>query len=490
MFKQSQKIKKWARADYARTIALFALHTAILFLIFVFAAFIESNYDFSAMLGLVFSSQNIEITIYIVIALVLASVGMFLYFYSEHRDFIRFGKNVNLLFIIVEISIVVMYLVGHFISVYARPFALCALLALLLINRRTAIFLNTVVCILMFMADIFVANSFAGNVQYYSALVICYTTSLFAIYLVYGLRSRLLVFVMGFAIAVPVIICCISLEFSDFVVAPTKYILFGLTSGLLSVTLMMALLPFFEKIFSVITDYRLAEITDHKSTLIKELISHAPGTFNHSLVVSTLAESCANAIGENALLARACAYYHDIGKLKQPQFFTENQQGYNPHNELSPELSTDIIRSHAKDGYDLILKYHLPQMLADVALQHHGTLPIRYFYVKALKYTEGELDIANYSYPGPKPQSKIAAIIMIADGAEAKVRTLSDRSHPKVDAAVREIIEERMNFDQFSECELTMRDIDIIRATITNSLAGVYHDRVAYPKLKFGGNKN
>ena len=128
----------------------------------------------------------------------------------------------------------------------------------------------------------------------------------------------------------------------------------------------------------------------------------------------------------------------------------------------------------------------MPQILADVAQQHHGTLPIRYFYAKAMKYTEGELDIENFSYPGPRPQTKIAAIIMIADGCEAKVRTLTDRSHEKVDAAVREIIEERMDLGQFDECDITMADLDIIRKTITNSLAGVYHDRVEYPKLRIG----
>ena len=162
-----------------------------------------------------------------------------------------------------------------------------------------------------------------------------------------------------------------------------------------------------------------------------------------------MAESCATAIGENPLLARACAYYHDVGKLKNPEFFTENQTGRNLHDELTPELSTEIIRSHAKDGYDIILKYHLPKILADVAIQHHGTLPIRYFYVKATKYTDGDLDIAKFSYAGPKPQTKIAAIIMIADGCEAKVRTLKDRTADKVEQAVRDIIEERMSFGQF-----------------------------------------
>ena len=485
MFKQSKKVKPWSKADYGKTISFFAIHTTILFIIFLLASYVKSDYNFVASMSVLFSSDKIYTTLYIAIALILTNVGMYLYFFSEHRDFLREIKNINMTFIILEVSIVIMFFVGEYLSVYARPFALCALLVLLLIDRRTAIFMNTVLCLLMFMLDIFLAETFT-SMQLYSALIICYTSSLFAIYLVYGLRSRLTVFLMGFVIAVPVTACCICLEFTNFLKMPINYILYGLTSGILSVVLMMALLPFFEKIFAVVTDYRLAEITDHKSTLIKRLIAQAPGTFNHSLVVSTLAESCANAIGENALLARACAYYHDIGKLKNPEMFTENQNGFNPHNELSPELSTDIIRAHTKDGYNLIKKYHLPQILADVALQHHGTLSIRYFYDKALKFTEGELDIENFSYPGPKPQTKIAAIIMIADGAEAKVRTLPDRSHAKVDAAVREIIEERMNFDQFSECEITFKDIDIIRATITNSLAGVYHDRVEYPKLKYG----
>ncbi|MBO4262772.1 MAG: HDIG domain-containing protein, partial [Clostridia bacterium] len=381
-------------------------------------------------------------------------------------------------------GIAIAFVVGWYYNVFARPYALCAQLGLLLINRRTAIFMNMVVCLMTFMLDAFTTS--LANPDMYSALVIGYTTSLLAIYLVYGIRSRLKVFLMGLVMAIPVSICCIALNFELFLKNPLIYLAYGVTSGMLSVVLMMALLPFCERIFVVVTHYSLAEITDHKSTLIKLLIQYAPGTFNHSLIVSTLAESCANAIGEDALLARACAYYHDIGKLKNPEFFTENQQGYNPHDELSPELSTDIIRSHAKDGYDLIKKYHLPQILADVAMQHHGTLPIRYFYDRAQKFTEGELDIANFSYPGPKPQTKIAAIIMIADGAEAKVRTLPVRSHEKVDAAVKEIIKERMDFGQFTECEITMKDIDIIRATITNSLAGVYHDRVEYPKLKLG----
>ena len=166
-----------------------------------------------------------------------------------------------------------------------------------------------------------------------------------------------------------------------------------------------------------------------------------------------------------------------------------NQSGKNPHDELSPELSTDIIRSHAKDGAELIRRRRLPEVFADAAEQHHGTLPIRYFYMKASKFTDGKLGIENFSYYGPKPQNKVNAIIMICDACEAKVRTVNNRTHENVDKAVKEIIEERMELDQFNECDITIKELDIIRNTITNTLSGVYHERVKYPKLKIGGGR-
>ena len=239
--------------------------------------------------------------------------------------------------------------------------------------------------------------------------------------------------------------------------------------------------------FNILTNYRLAEITDHKSKLIRKLHDEAEGTFNHSTVVASLAETCAAAIDENPVLARAAAYYHDIGKLKKPIYFTENQRGYNPHDDLTPELSTEIIRSHTRDGYELIKKYHLPLILADVAREHHGTLPIQYFYAKALKYTEGgELDIENFCYPGPKPHSKIAAIIMLADGCEAAVRAQNDRSRSKVETIVGTIVDDRVSGNQFSECDITMHEITLMKEALISGLSGVYHDRIDYPKL----NKN
>lgn len=490
MKKTNEKLKKWEKRDVIRTVSYFAIHTAIIMLLFAFALAFSTDFDMPLAWEHIANEGVIGTIFYLVISVCLISGGMFLYLWFEDRDFLYEGKNVNMLFVILEVSMLMMYAIGKWRSVYARPFALCALLVLMVSDRRKAVYMNCVVCLLVFMSDAFVSVDMNENRSLYATLVIGFITSTMAIYLVDGKSARFKVLILGFPIALPVVCSCLLLNVDTIAVHWADYLIDGVASGLLSVILMTLWLPLFEEVFSALTNYRLAELTDHKAPLIKALIENAPGTFNHSVALSTLAESCATAIGENPLLARACAYYHDVGKLKNPEFFTENQTGRNLHDELTPELSTEIIRSHAKDGYELILKYRLPKILADVALQHHGTLPIRYFYVKATKYTDGELDIAKFSYAGPKPQTKIAAIIMIADGCEAKVRTLKDRTADKVEVAVRDIIEERMSFGQFDECDLTMKDIDVIRHTITRALAGIYHGRVEYPKLKIGNHRS
>jgi putative nucleotidyltransferase with HDIG domain len=261
---------------------------------------------------------------------------------------------------------------------------------------------------------------------------------------------------------------------------------YGLFGGIGSVVLYLAVLPVFEAIFNCLTAFRVRELTANDAKLLKKLQEEANGTYNHSQSVAQLAEACAASLGEDVDYARAAALYHDVGKLHQPEYFTENQWGYNVHDELTPELSADIVRSHAQDGYDLILANHLPQFLADVALQHHGTMPIRYFYAKALKMTDGDLNVEEFSYLGPKPQTKIAAIIMIVDAAEAAVKALKDHAPEQVEKVVREIIEERMELDQFSECNITMQDLSIIKKTLVETLSGVYHHRVKYPAIKYG----
>jgi len=302
--------------------------------------------------------------------------------------------------------------------------------------------------------------------------------------------SRLKLLLMSFLVALPSLISVAitlveHMEATDNVVID---LICSTASGPLSVSIFMVLLPIFEAIFKKVSCFKFSELIEHNAKLVKKLIQQAPGTFNHSIVVSNIAEACALAIEEDGLLARTCAYYHDIGKLRRPEFFKENQaDGENPHDDLTPELSANIIKSHTQDGYDLIMKNRLPKVIADVCKEHHGTLPIMYFYGKAQKFTDGEVDLAQYCYAGPKPSTKIAAIIMIADGCEAAARTLQDRSRENVKKVVRQIVNERMQLGQFEECEITLNELNIIIHTVVNHLTGVYHSRIEYPKVSLDG---
>lgn len=485
MFLPSKKLIPWEKKDYVITIVNFVVHFLVLSGILLGIIFINSLGN-GGFIEYFKSKTNVRSMMYVVVFIIFLLTTFYIYLYHEFRDFLMRAKNIAVLFVVVELSLLLNYFTGKYVSIYARPVSFCALMILLLINKRCAIFTNFCFCILLFVIDIFTAQSIADKLPIYASLIVGSISGVLAIHLIDGVRSRIMPFTKGFILFIPILMCNLALEMYDGItsVEVVKIILFSFISGMTAPIYMMAIIPVFEALFNILTNYRLVEITDHKSKLIQKMKEDAPGTFNHSLMVATLAESCAAAIGENPLLARAAGYYHDIGKLKQPLYFTENQHGVNPHDDLTPELSTEIIRSHAKDGYDKIRKYHLPLFLADVAIEHHGTLPIQYFYVKAQKFTDGELDIANFSYPGPKPHTKIAAIIMLADGCEAAIRAQNDRSHERVESVVRNIIEDRMNNDQFTDCELTTRDIDIIRKTLEESLTGAYHERINYPKLK------
>jgi hypothetical protein len=315
---------------------------------------------------------------------------------------------------------------------------------------------------------------------------------MFAIFFGKHIHTRFGVLGTAIVIAVPSVIIISLLEATDFesfgIADYFCHIGFGVLGSIFSVAFFMILLPIFENVFRILTVFRLHELIGPDAKLLKRLKEEAPGTFNHSVVVAGLAESCASAIGENAELARAAAYYHDVGKMRQPEFFTENQGDTNKHDELTPELSVDIIRSHTKDGADLLRAYHMPEFFADVAEQHHGTMPITYFYTKALRMSDGEINIKDYSYLGPKPSSKIAAIIMIADACEASTRSLQDRSAKNVESMVRNIIQQRMDLEQLSECDLSMNELQIIKETLVGSLTGIYHHRIKYPDVRFTRN--
>jgi len=261
--------------------------------------------------------------------------------------------------------------------------------------------------------------------------------------------------------------------------------LFILIAVVGQVILGFILQPITESLFNLVTNTRLVELTDHRHPLISRLIKECPGTFNHSLNVANFAEICAAAIDENPYMARAAAYYHDIGKLVNPLYFKENQSDYNPHDELMPEVSAEIIRNHTKEGEKLCREHRIPKEVSVMTVQHHGNLPIAVFYNKAKSFTDSEVDVKAYSYNGKLPESKIAAIIMLCDGAEAAVRSLDNPDGKAVDETLRKLITERIEAGQFDNCDITLRDLDTVRMAIADAYGGVFHHRVKYP----GGDK-
>lgn len=486
--KKLTKQERWTKGQIAGGVSIFILNVVLMICIFALSIYLNGVGYNAVSVGFneYFKNSSPQF-VYLSITLVLILVVTFAFLFFEDRTFIRSPANIEMIFLIVEITVICSYLSGRYINIYFRPLALGALLTLLLVNRRTAIFMNTVTSLIIFLMDVFTNANFASSASefaQYSSLIIGFSTGILGVYMIDGVGARLRVLIRGCIMIIPELICLVLLEQTN-LLSHYERMLAGASAAILSVVLFMAILPVLETIFKKLTNYKLAELTEHSSPLVKRMIEQAPGTFNHSLVVSNLAESCAIGIGENALLARCAAYYHDMGKLKQPEFFKENQQeGRNPHNDITPELSANIIKAHTKDGYEILKKHRLPQEICDICLQHHGTMPMMFFYAKAKTFADGgEVDVERYSYQGPKPQTKIAAIIMICDASEAAARSLTDRSRENVDKSVAKIVNERMVLGQFDDCDITMMELNIIRNTIVNSLTGIYHKRIEYPKV-------
>ena len=258
----------------------------------------------------------------------------------------------------------------------------------------------------------------------------------------------------------------------------------GILNGALSVIIILVFMPLFEKLFSRTSNIKLIELADFNNTLLKKLMLEAPGTYHHSLMTAVIAEQAAAAIGANSVLARVCAYYHDIGKLKNPEYFIENQaQGQNPHDPLTPAMSSLILISHVKDGVFLAKKNNIDKEIIDNIQQHHGTTVIRSFYLKALEINS-ETDAESFRYPGPKPKTKVAAIIMISDSAEAACRALDEPTAVRIKETVEKIINNKFTEGQFDDCPITLKDLQTIRDSVTATITGIYHARIEYKDKK------
>jgi len=267
----------------------------------------------------------------------------------------------------------------------------------------------------------------------------------------------------------------------------------GITSSLVSTFLVMFLMPVFETLFDITTDFTLMELSDLNRPLLKRLSIEAPGSYHHSIMIGNMVESVADAIGANGLLARVSAYYHDIGKLAKPEYFYENKgETISKHEKLTPSMSSLVLASHVKEGVELAEQEKLPRVIIDSIKQHHGTCVMSYFYKKALEYDSADgVNKDDFRYQGPRPQTRENALIMLADAAEAAVRSLEDPSAGRIRSVVESIFDERMNEGELDESGLTLKDISIVREGFIKILTGIFHRRVAYPgQEKIEGEKS
>jgi hypothetical protein len=277
-------------------------------------------------------------------------------------------------------------------------------------------------------------------------------------------------------------------------------LLFGIAGGVFSGVVTTGLCPLVEMVFAYTTDIKLLELANLDQPLLRQLMVQAPGTYHHSLIVGNMVEAAAKSIGANPLLARVAAYYHDIGKIKKPVYFVENQvKGENRHERLAPSMSSLILICHVKDGVDLAKKYRLGQDIQDIIQQHHGTSVISFFYQKAIDLQEklrsskggdaSAVRVEDYRYPGPKPQTKEAGLILLADAVEAASRTLTVPTTARIQGLVQKIINKMFSDGQLDECELTLRDLHEIARTFIQILTGIFHHRVDYPEFAGKGSE-
>lgn len=385
------------------------------------------------------------------------------------------------MFVTFLISLLTVHL---FNEILIMPIALSGLIIAALVGRRLGLIVNVLLNQAFYISYVML---FGGDFIFETATALLVSVIGGTILILMIPKSSSRIRYLGAGLLVSLLTACVgmissTLKNTDFIDILTDG-LWAFASTFLSVALFIVVSPFFEVVFNVGTTFRLNEICSFNAPLLKRLANEAPGTFNHSIMVANLAELCALNIGENSVLAKAAGYYHDVGKLSNPKCFIENQtDGVNPHDDYIPEVSVQLIVNHTGDGYELIKKAHLPDVLADVCLEHHGTTAVNYFYYKVQSLARRDVDKENFVYGGPKPQSKIAAIIMIVDTVEAATRAKEGGfdGEKELRSFIHTLIKAKEEEGQFSECSLTTSDMAKIEDTLTFAIPNISHKRIEY----------
>ncbi|HSN58647.1 MAG TPA: HDIG domain-containing protein, partial [Clostridiaceae bacterium] len=432
-------------------------------------------------LGLLNSESGSPLYLYVVLGMLILLVMalQWYYLFSLHPEVYSDNKKLIMINLLNCTAIIIARTVTG-ASAFFIPLAFIPMVFTIAVNHRISMASSLLNCILISGAVNFdveitllaVANAFVGSLitkKHQQRNEILYASAaVAAINLVMALSLGLL----------------LSNNISDLGQKAFQVVAAGLISGVLTI----GFLPFLENFFGIVTTTKLLELSNPNSPLLKRLLMEAPGTYHHSVLVGNLAEYATEAVGGNPVFARVCAYYHDAGKLKRPYFFKENQiENDNPHDKISPNLSTQIIISHVEDGALLAREYKIPEDIIKVIEQHHGTTLAKYFYITVRNKSESptEINESDYRYKGPAPKTKEAGILMLADAVEAAVRSLSGPSKEKIEEMTDSIIKARLDDRQLDNCDLTFSDIEKIKGAFLKVFDGIYHSRIEYPEDKW-----
>lgn len=451
-------------------------------------------------LGMLASPFHIGGYFGLLLILILVFFIVIYYIYLFNQEIYENATYISLLGLVVILTLL-LGLAARYFSGYLIPVAMGAILITVFFDSRLAVLFNIVLAL-------FLGLLVDGEMSYFLAALL---GGLAAIYSVSRLKRRSDLARAGLFVAAMNILAIIAIfmldrafrfEF-DYLREFSIALIAGIGSGLFSAVMAIGLLPFLESAFGLTTAVTLLELADPGRPLLRKLLMKTPGTYHHSILVGNLAEGAAEAVGADPLLCRVAAFYHDIGKVRRPYFFAENQLSKdNPHQKISPNLSSLIIRSHVKDGLELAQEEKLPLTIKEIIAQHHGRSLISFFYHQALEQSDNKEkgtqapDEDEFRYEGPLPQTKEAAIIMLADAVEAAVRSLAHPAAGRMEGMIRRVIKEKLNDGQLDEAPLTLKDLDRIGDTFVRILSGLFHQRIEYPEkelradLERGRNKN
>lgn len=442
----------------------------------------EAQYQMIANLGLL-ADDKIDVPLVGGLALIMLMLcgTIVLYLYLFRINILMDGKRFMLLWIIIVLQVCLSLLVRG-VNSYLMPVALSAILIATLVDVKTALFVN---CILSFMTSMLVSSDGLFSMAMFSIMLMALVSGPVAVLILSKRQLRTSTLLAGFAIALTnfAVTMGVGLVSSTNLHTALLNSVWAMGSAIFSAVLAIGLQSLLEWLFNLATNAKLIELSNPNQPLLRRLLLEASGTYHHSIIVANLAEAGASAIGANGLLARVGAYYHDVGKLKRPMYFKENQMGDNPHDRTDPRVSAAILTAHPRDGMQMAQKARLPQAILDIIHQHHGDSPVLYFYDKAVKLYGNSVDPSAFRYEGPRPASKEAAVVMLADTIEAATRTLANPSPEAMEQLIRKLVREKLNDGQLSNSALTFGDLDKICSSFVTVLTGVFHERIEYPDI-------